>query len=160
FAEPAPGEFAQNEAARSLLDPGLQIRLDLDSFVGRMAHSRGTRLSLVRTGAPAYAERFGLRFWEDLDAHPEVGASFDALMGIVGHGTTDPDILLDSDWSSVRHVADIGGGTGALLAEILRAHPEVRGTLVDLPRVATPASETFESAGVADRVMTIGQSFF
>ena len=55
---------------------------------------------------------------------------------------------------------DIGGGTGAMLAEILRAHPEVSGTLIDLPATATNAAGTFRIAEVADRAETIGQSFF
>jgi SAM-dependent methyltransferase len=57
-------------------------------------------------------------------------------------------------------VVDAGGGTGALLAEILRARPEVRGTLVDLPRTVARSGEVFRAAGVADRVTTVGQSFF
>jgi len=47
-----------------------------------------------------------------------------------------------------------------MLAEILRARPRIQGTLVDLPRTVARSGETFRSAGVADRVTTIGQSFF
>jgi SAM-dependent methyltransferase len=160
FEESAPGRFALNAAARQLLDPGLRLGLNLDSFGGRMAYSWGTLLKAVRTGAPAYEELFGRPYWEDLDAHPTIAADFDALMGPAGHGTPDPDILINGDWESVRSVVDVGGGTGALLAEILRAHPEIRGALVDFPKTVARAAQTFEAAGVADRVRTIGQSFF
>jgi hypothetical protein len=57
-------------------------------------------------------------------------------------------------------VVDVGGGTGALLAEILRARPGVRGTLVDLPATVERAAATFRTAGVADRVTGVGRSFF
>jgi hypothetical protein len=60
----------------------------------------------------------------------------------------------------VRTVVDVGGGTGAMLAEILRARPQIHGTLVDLPRTVARSGEAFQSAGVTDRVTTIGQSFF
>jgi len=160
FEESAPGRFALNEAARQLLDPGLRLGLDLDSFGGRMAYAWGTLLKAVRTGAPAYEELFGRPYWEDLDAHPKIAADFDALMGPVGHGTPDPEVLINGDWESVRTVVDVGGGAGALLAEILRAHPEIRGTLVDFPKTVARAAETFGAAGVTDRVQTIGQSFF
>src|SRR5581483_11989770 len=63
-------------------------------------------------------------------------------------------------WASVRTVADIGGGTGAVLAEIVRAHPGVRGILVDLPRTVERSAAVFEAAGVADRAQAVGQSFF
>ncbi len=56
FQEPAPGRFALNEAARELLDPSLQLGLDLGGIGGRMADAWGSLLSAVRTGAPAYHE--------------------------------------------------------------------------------------------------------
>jgi 2,7-dihydroxy-5-methyl-1-naphthoate 7-O-methyltransferase len=47
-----------------------------------------------------------------------------------------------------------------MLAEILRRWPEIHGTLVDLPRTVALSGETFHAAGVAERVTTVGQSFF
>jgi hypothetical protein len=55
---------------------------------------------------------------------------------------------------------DVGGGTGGLLAEILRARPGVKGILVDLPGTIARAGSTFQAAGVAERVTLVGQSFF
>ena len=161
FLEPAPGHFALNEAARGLLGEANLLGLDLDAFGGRMAYAWGTLLSAVRTGKPAYHEAFGAAFWDDLEAHPDLSARFDALMGPAGHGTPDWRVLVHAaDWDSIRTVVDVGGGTGALLAEILRARPEVRGTLVDLPRTVARSAEVFEAAGVRDRVTTVAQSFF
>jgi len=82
------------------------------------------------------------------------------LMGTAGHGTPDPEVLVSGDWESVRTVVDVGGGTGALLAEVLRTRPAVLGTLVDLPATIARSGEVFEAAGVADRVTTVAQSFF
>ena len=159
FEEPTPGEFALNGLARQLIDH--RLGLDLNGFGGRMAHAWSTLLSAVRTGKPAYHEVFGREFWEDMDANPQIGAEFDALMGPAGHGVPDPNVLVNpADWESIRWVVDVGGGTGALLAEILRAHPKVRGTLVDLARPVAASSELFQAAGVADRVTTVAQSFF
>ncbi len=153
FEEPARGRFALNDLARPLLEEQVRLGLDLDSFGGRMAQAWGTLLSAVRTGKPAYHEALGRPFWEDLDAHPAISASFDALMGPPGHGVPDPEVLLDpADWDSIRAVVDVGGGTGALLAEVLRARPEIRGTLVDLPRTVARSGDIFRAAGVADRV--------
>jgi len=160
FEEPAPGRFALNEPARRLLDSSARLGLDLDGFGGRMAHAWGSLLRAVRTGAPAYHEVFGRPFWEDLQAQPDLAASFDALMGPAGHGTPDPEVLVTVGWESVRTVVDVGGGTGSLLAEILRARPTLRGILVDLPPTVARSSEIFQAAGVAERVTTVGQSFF
>jgi hypothetical protein len=160
FEEPAPGRFALNEPARTLLESSLRLGLDLDGFGGRMAYAWGSLLSAVRTGAPAYQTIFDRPFWEDLAAHPDIAASFDALMGPAGHGTPDPEVLVTGGWDSVRTVVDVGGGTGSLLAEILRARPRVRGTLVDLPATVAQSRKTFQAAGVTARVTVVGQSFF
>ncbi len=158
FEEPAPGRFALNDTARQLLDPS--HFLDLRGIGGRMAYAWSTLPTYVRTGRPGYEEQFGRPFWEDLAAHPDLAADFDALMGPAGHGIPDPAFDVTGGWDAVRTVVDVGGGTGAMLAEILRARPTVRGTLVDLPGAVVRAAETFTAAGVADRVTTVGQSFF
>jgi SAM-dependent methyltransferase len=160
FQEPEPGHFALNDAARELLDPAALLGLDLDSIGGRMAHTWGTLLTYVRTGAPAYKERFGLPFWEDLAAHPHIAADFDALIGPVGHGVPAVDSDIVGGWESVRTVVDVGGGTGAMLAEILRTWPYLEGTLVDLAPTVARTPTLFEEAGVADRVTVVGQTFF
>jgi SAM-dependent methyltransferase len=161
FEQPAPGHFALNDLARGLLGEAGRLGFDLDSFGGRMAHAWGTLLSAVRSGKPAYHEVFGRGFWEDLEAHPEIAVKFDELMGLAGHGVPDWRVLVnDADWQSIRTVVDVGGGTGALLAEILRARPEVHGTLVDLPGPVARSGEVFAAAGVADRVTAVAQSFF
>ncbi|HYX86305.1 MAG TPA: methyltransferase [Gaiellales bacterium] len=160
FREPEPGVFELNDAARQLLDPQVRIGLDLDGIGGRMAYAWGTLPTYVRTGAPGYHEVFGMSFWDDLAAHPDVAASFDELMGPAGHGTPDAGFDLTGGWGRVRTVVDVGGGTGAMLAEILRAHPDVTGTLVDLPGTVARAAYVFEKAGVAGRVSAVGQSFF
>src|SRR5437879_5962359 len=106
FEEPASGRFALNEPARALLEPPARLALDLDGFGGRMAHVWSSLLSAVRTGAPAYHTIFGRPFWDDLQAHPNIAASFDALMG-PGHGAPDPDVLITGGWESVGTVVGV-----------------------------------------------------
>jgi hypothetical protein len=155
FTEPAPGKFAVNgPAARLAAAPFV----DLEGIGGRMAHTWGTLLDFVRTGQPSYQRVFGRPFWEDLAAHPEIAAEFDALMGPAGHGVPDYDVELSGGWDAVRTVVDVGGGTGALLASLLRRHPAAQGILVDLPGTIARAGEIVED--VADRVTLTGQSFF
>ena len=160
FEETWPGHFALNQAARGLLDPTLRLGLDLDGIGGRFAYAWGTLLKYVRTGAPAYHEAFGRPFWEDLDAHPDIAADFDALIGPAGHGTPDPRFELAGGWESIRTVVDVGGGTGAMLAEILRARPALRGILVDQPATVARSAEIFAAAGVTERASVVAQSFF
>ena len=160
FAEPSPGQFALNDAARALLHPGAHLAFDLDGIGGRMARAWSSLLTAVETGAPAYDEVFGRPFWDDLAAHSRVAAGFDALMGPEGHGPPDPDIPLTGGWDAIRTVVDVGGGTGSLLASVLQAHPALDGTLVDLPSTVERSAAIFKAAGVAARVTAVGRSFF
>ena len=157
FTEESPGRFACNQAAEQLASVPF---LDLAGIGGRMAHTWGTLLDYVRSGLPAYQQVFGLPFWEDLAAHPLLGAEFDALMGPAGHGVPDYDVELSDGWDAVRTVVDVGGGTGAMLASLLRRHPHTRGILVDLPGTVARAGPLLENLGVAGRVTVEGQSFF
>jgi hypothetical protein len=158
FVQESPGRYGLNRAAEDLRRAA--PFLNLYGIGSRFALAWGSLLAYVRTGRPAYHQLFGRPFWDDLAAHPALAAEFDALMGPAGHGVTDYDIELAEGWDGVEAVVDVGGGTGSLLAELLRRHPDVRGTLVDLPATAGRAGETFTKAGVADRVTTVGQSFF
>ncbi len=158
FREPEPGRFALNQAAEDLRSAA--PFLNLYGIGSRFALAWGSLLAYVRTGRPAYHQVFGRPFWDDLAAHPAIAAEFDALMGPAGHGVPDYDIDLAGGWDGVRSVVDVGGGTGSLLAELLRRHPDVRGTLLDLPGTVGRARRSFERVGVEDRVTTVGQSFF
>ncbi len=160
FEEIEPGRFALNDAARELLDPAVQLTLDLDGIGGRFAHTWGTLLGYVRTGDPTYRELFGLPFWQDLAAHPQIAASFDALIGPAGHAMPNPEFQITGGWEAVRTVVDVGGGTGAMLAEILRTRPKIHGILVDQAETVARSGEIFQAAGVAEQVTTVGQSFF
>jgi len=56
------------------------------------------------------------------------------------------------DLSGIRHLADIGGGTGAFLAEVAARYPDMRLTLMDLPAVAEAARGRLDGLGLADRI--------
>ena len=159
FARVEPDRFAMNEPARALLDTGQRRWLDLDGIGGRFAGSWAGLVDLVRTGRPVYERLFGRTFWDDLTEHRHLGESFDALMS-AGHGGPDHVPPLAGGWTAVRAVVDVGGGLGHVLANLLAAHPHLRGTLVDLPATAERARATLKAGGVADRVTIVGQSFF
>jgi predicted enzyme related to lactoylglutathione lyase len=158
FVQQGPGRFGGNRAAEQLANS--RRFLDLDGIGGRMAHTWGTLLDYVRTGRPAYQKLFGRPFWADLAEHPTIAAEFDALMGPAGHGIPDFDVELAGGWDSIGTIVDVGGGTGAMLASLLRRHPHVRGILVDFPGTIARAGDIVTPAGVADRVTLRGQSFF
>ncbi|WP_163505409.1 methyltransferase [Fodinicola acaciae] len=159
FAEPATGRFASNDLAdllRSDHPERMRDALDLDGFNGRMDLAFTGLLHTVRTGQPAWETVFGAPIWDYLAANPELSATFDAMMA----GSSRAKAVAEYDWSGVRHLADVGGGSGALLAEVLRANPGIRGTLVDLPDTVDRGRQLLTERGLADRCDFVGQSFF
>jgi hypothetical protein len=58
------------------------------------------------------------------------------------------------DFAGYRRIADVGGGNGAYLIEIARAHPHLHGVVVDLPSVCALATHKIRQAGLADRLGT------
>jgi hypothetical protein len=158
FTEPEPGRFAANDVAMLLRtgSPGA-MWLDLDGFGGRMDLAFTGLAHTVRTGEPAWEQVFGQPFWAYLDANPAISASFDATMAV---DTGNAAVADGYDWTAVRHVADIGGGTGTLIAEVLRRNPGLRGTLADLPETAARARQYLAGLGLDGRCDVVGQSFF
>jgi 2,7-dihydroxy-5-methyl-1-naphthoate 7-O-methyltransferase len=155
--------------ALALTDLGEQLReghpghgrawLDIEGLVGRAELSALRLLDTLRTGEPAYPLTYGRGFWEDLAAQPALAESFDALMASRLR-LEAPAIAASYAWEAFSHVIDVGGGNGTLLAAILRAHPGVRGTLVELAGPAEAAGRTLADAGVRERCEIAAGSFF
>ncbi|WP_211259784.1 methyltransferase [Streptomyces violens] len=64
------------------------------------------------------------------------------------------------DLSGVGRILDVGGGAGHTLIELCRQHPQLRGTVLDLPHVCGLAREQIETAGLSGRIGTVGADFF
>ncbi|WP_219469083.1 methyltransferase [Nonomuraea rhizosphaerae] len=161
FTEPAPDSFALNEPAALLTSDhpaGMRQRLDLGGFGGQMDLAFTGLLHTVRTGQPAWETVFGAPFWHHLAANPEMSVSFDAMMAAGADYAADA--VSAYDWSGVRHVVDVGGGTGALLAEVLSVAPDIRATLVDLPDTVERGRQHLAGRGLDKRCAFAGQSFF
>lgn len=59
-----------------------------------------------------------------------------------------------------RHMLDVGGGPGTWSIAFLRAAPQARGTLFDLPEVIPIARRQFEQTGLTDRVRFVEGDYY
>ncbi len=116
-------------------------------------------LGCVRTGQPAASQVLGMQLFDFYAAHPEESAVHDEAMAAFT-SMVSAAVLHAYDFSRFRCVVDVGGGTGQLLADILRAHPALHGVLFDLPLVVAEARDVLAARGVADRCRIEGGSFF
>jgi predicted O-methyltransferase YrrM len=65
------------------------------------------------------------------------------------------DLLNRADFSSYRHILDVGGGSGGLALAIAAACPRLRITVVELPSVMPITQRFIEQGGMTERVETI-----
>jgi hypothetical protein len=147
FTEDA-GVYGNNEVSALLRDEvGWRQWLDLDDAPGLWAESWADLLQAVRTGSPNRDEGW---YYDEL-ARTGRWDSFDALMAAQVEANAHEVARVD-DWSAVEHVVDVGGGTGVMLRTLLAAHPHLRGSLFDLPRVVIAAEP-------AERLEIVGGDF-
>src|SRR5438552_2996263 len=119
---------------------------------GRFLHS-------LQTGQPAMGEAFGCGVFDYLTANPQDGAHFnEAMVGM--HGADGPAVVKAYDFSSLRAVVDLGGGTGMLLTTILQANPHLRGMVVELPETVPQARQLIECRGLSNRCDAVAGDFF
>ncbi len=116
-------------------------------------------LHALRTGESGVRAAFGKDLFDFLADEPTHSARFnEAMVGM--HGAVAPAVIATYDFSVFESIVDVGGGKGALLSAILKAHPKLRGVLFDLPDTATDARDYLATMGVASRCAFEGGDFF
>jgi hypothetical protein len=162
------GIFAEGESRRFSLTPLAEpLRSDIAGSKRALALMSGDEQFRawaeidysLRTGKVAFDKAFGKPFFDYLGGHPDKARIFDAAMVGV-HGRESTAILHAYDFSVFGVVADIGGGNGSQLTEILKKHNGMKGILFDLPQVIERAKERIHAAGLLDRCKLVAGSFF
>jgi hypothetical protein len=115
----------------------------------------------VRTGENAFAALHGETIWSWRASRPDEQATFDGAMADNSRSVARA-VAEAFDFGSLGSLVDVGGGTGTVLAAILRHHPGLRGIVFDQPDVAGSVATRalLEREGVADRCEVVGGSFF
>ena len=161
FAEDGRGRFVMTPAAALLQQGVMRDGVLLCGEVtgdGSWWNAVGALRHSVITGEPAFHRQHGMGFFDYVGIHPECGAWFDR--GLANFAAAEnPAIAGAYDYSRFDHIIDIGGGQGGLLAEILKRHPSVRGTLFDLPEVVRNPAYLSKEA-FHERWATGGGDFF
>lgn len=161
----ALGVLAEQPGRRFALTPlGAGLRSDAPGGLSHFVIVNGEEsfrawadvMYAVRTGLPAFDHVFGMSHFEFLERNADSSRSFN---GMAGRGTP-PKVLDSYDFTGATVVADIGGGMGGLIVQILAANPRMRGILQDLPGGVAQSGEFLREHGLADRVEVVGRSFF
>jgi hypothetical protein len=148
FAEEEPGAFRNTDVSEQLLRSGWAA---FAHFFGGPWHRAAGALDA--SGKASFPDLRGADFWSWLAAHPEERALFDVAME---QGKDQRVERLDRvEWHDGETVADLGGGNGSLLVQLLRRQPGLRGIVFDLPETVRD-----EEALSAERIEFVEGSFF
>jgi hypothetical protein len=115
-------------------------------------------LTSIRTGAASYQQVHGRGFWEDVLAH-DLARSFQSHMAPHAIDLAS-DVAALPELKAASTVVDLGGGDGALLERLLKANPQLHGSLVELPAVAALARQRFAGGELESRVSIIAGDLF
>ena len=161
LASPGSGKItltAVGELLRSDHPENQNVYFQLEGAPARMEAAQRDLLFSVRTGKPAYAHANGAEMWDQMARQPILTASFDAMMAEHAR-RIGPAFAENYDWQGISQVADVGGGTGELLGQILRRIPSMRGIVVEYADAAIRARKNMEKFGLSDRCRTVQCDF-
>ncbi len=115
----------------------------------------------VREGGNRWAQTFGTR--DALFAHffRDEASTASFLGGMHGFGQIASKLVVGAfDLSRFSHLVDVGGATGHLAIAACEAYPDLRATVLDLPRVENFARAHISRSAIADRVSFMAGDFF
>ncbi len=119
----------------------------------------GNLLYSINTGKSARSLLTGTEGFQHLENDPEAAGIFNQALVELTRLTTSR-VVRAYDFSSLRHIVDVGGGYGELLSAILAAKSSAQGTLFDRPHAIEGARRHFEQAQLSDRCEFVAGDFF
>jgi hypothetical protein len=161
FRESAPRTF-ENTPMSNLLRSGSPDSLkNFAIFMAEPWHYNiwGNMLHSVMTGEAAWKKTHGQDVFEWFQQNPEAAENFNKTMTEMSTGVA-PVVVEAYDFSGIDILADIAGGLGYLMAQILKANPDLKGILFDVESVINSADAMLNTHGVADRVEKVSGDFF
>ncbi len=147
--EHRPGGFANTPEAATFLVKGRPEYLgDTHNLLSQLWSADLLTAWSLRTGAPAALHDYNASKDHDMTTMLRGMHPFAIAAG--------RDLARRFDFSGCRSVVDVGGGSGGLVAALCEAYPALHGTLFELPRNATLASEIVRATSGGDRVSIEG----
>ncbi|WP_082965317.1 methyltransferase [Mycobacterium sp. ACS1612] len=91
--------------------------------------------------------------------HPDEGSLFTEAMSNLT-ATVANDIAAMIDTRSVDFALDVGGANGEIVRALMRANPDLRAGVFDLPHVVPEADAAARKDGLCDRFSAVAGDFF
>lgn len=158
--ETAPGVYGIGELGRLLLRDSETSHRDLVQLSVEQYWSAWSDIAgSLRDGKPAFEREHGMGPFAWRAANPDAGLVFARWLGAETERVA-PEIAAGLDLGQATGViADIAGGTGTLLRELLTRNERTSGILLDLPAVLEQAEAEWPDALRGRTTFTAGDLF-
>lgn len=167
----APEEIFIEEANRSfrLGRLGLLLREDSEFCLKNAAMMYGEEVyaawgdlpGAIKSGESAWPPLFGANYFDYLVSHPKSHNIFNKAMQELGHSVYSDSYIREAyPLKTGSHIVDVGGGTGGLLAELIRDRKDLTAELVELRPVLEEAKLALKKFGLAEQIKFTAGDFF
>lgn len=119
----------------------------------------GNLFESVKTGKPMFKNIFGMERFDYLVNDPSAAKIYIQAISSFSD-KQDTAIAAGYDFSSIHKLVEVAGGSGTLIASILKANLTMQGILFDLPHVVADAKPLIEGFGLQNRCQLVGGNFF
>jgi hypothetical protein len=160
FTETTPGTFANTAIGETLRsDAPNSMRQIAIMFNDPWQLQNWAELGRsVATGSCAPDLR-GVNLFDQIGSDSEALATFQGAMSDLSRGASKA-VLASYDFNGISTLADIAGGHGLLLTDIMRANPAMKGMLFERPEVLKGAQAGPYVKGLEDRLSLSSGDFF
>jgi O-methyltransferase domain len=161
FAEVQDGVFANTEVSEHLRSDVPYSLREMVTVLDDEAVASGWRQlpDVLASGRPAFDAVNGMGFFDWIKGDAGRSAAMASFMGGI-YGPQGPKIAAGYAFGRFAKLVDVGGGNGHVLAAILIQHPQLHGTLFDLPATAAVARHFLAERGLGARCEVLGGDFF
>lgn len=119
----------------------------------------GELLAMMRSPPTGFEVTFGAPLYEHYRSDAQAHESFARFMSRVSEWQAER-IAQAMDCAETTSVVDVGGGRGAMLAALLRANPNLHGTLIDQASSQEHVQQRFDREGLNQRARFVVGDFF
>ncbi|MEU6995009.1 methyltransferase [Streptomyces sp. NPDC046465] len=120
----------------------------------------GHSIETFKTGGTGFEKAYGKSLIGYLREDSDAAERFQRAMKAQANNFAFDAVPQHIDFTADRHVVDIAGGSGQLLARVLGSAPEARGTLLDLEHTLPIARAHLEQSVGTDRTELIAGDMF
>jgi SAM-dependent methyltransferase len=119
----------------------------------------GRLVDAIRHGERQTRSALGRELFQYYAENPDENRAFTGAMSY-GSALVAKEVARVLDTSSAKHVVDVGGASGTIIAALLDKNPDLRGTILELAHVVPRARTALAERGLSSRCCVLEGDFF